>query len=621
MESYIGREKEKELIWKSYHEKIPVVITGPCGTGKTEFVKWFCEKAKAPVFRVDGHPDLDPVKLTGHFDPVIVMKQGFSAEAFVPGALTLAAEQGGIFFFNETNRAPASTVNSVLTAIEERVIHGQFGKIQGKEEFWAIFVCNGDIWQDVTLEPLPSAFYDRCCVIEFDHQDFETEILIVIQKTGCKDLKIVKNSVSIVRKTREHRLIDWGASVRGAIQLTILMTLEEDKNLFSWQKNGFRVLLGKVRLKPGIKLSKKAIIDDIVASVITGQEERTGLMSEREKQRVQLEDTESNDPIQIQLEAAMEIRAQQPDLHKLADYSKEAIDFGDISVMNIIAEQFPIVASNTLVRNAGGILFEKLDQDDLVELYFKVKKHLPENLKKKIISTIFPELLKKAQGMYFRSLKANETKFIPYSPGMDWSLYQTMEKMLSRAEKMPTYQSIVSIRREKKKVTLVLLIDKSHSVYRYMHLITYVSALLCYAVRYENLSILVFDSKTRFLKQFNRFESVENIIEAILSIDSGGRTDIATALIEAHRELERTPRTDSKKICCLISDLETTVGKNPFPHLTKFNDVRIVYVPPLNLINHYYPLRDQIKGLKTVRVFQINEIPDPIKIVEKILEC
>ncbi|MHA2297238.1 MAG: AAA family ATPase [Candidatus Hodarchaeales archaeon] len=617
METYIGREREKELVRKSYHEKIPVIITGPCGTGKTEFIKWFCRKTKLQVFRVDGTPDLDPVKLIGHFDPYLVINQGFIPESFLPGALMSAMKEGGVFFFNESNRAPASAINAVLSAIDEREIHTQLGTTKARDNFWAVFVCNGDIWLDTTLESLPAAFHDRCCTLEFDYQDFDTECQVVMSRTGIKYPDLVHNSVNIIRKTRGHPLIDWGISVRGAIQLTTLMNLEEVKNLQIWQNNGIRVLSGKIKLKPGVNRSKKAVIMEIVTAVVTGQK-KAETSSRREKSEQFLIDMETYDPIQTMSVTALEIKSQQPNLQKLADYSKKAIDFGNISVVNIIAEHFPMVASNTLVRNAGGILFEKFDCDDLVELFFKVKRYLPLDLRKKIFSVVFPKLLKRVRGMYFRSLKASETRYVPYSPGIEWDLYHTMEKMLSRAEKVPSYQSIVSITREKKKVTLVLLIDKSHSVYRYMHQISYVSALLCYAIRHENLNIIAFDNKPRFLKKFNGSESIETILEAILSIDSGGRTDIASALQKASQELENIPRAGNKKICCIISDLETTEGKDPYSHVTKFNDLRIVYVPPLNLINHYYPLRDKIKGLKNVKLFMINEM-DPVRLVDRVL--
>ncbi|MHA1169488.1 MAG: hypothetical protein ACTSRU_16805, partial [Candidatus Hodarchaeales archaeon] len=158
------------------------------------------------------------------------------------------------------------------------------------------------------------------------------------------------------------------------------------------------------------------------------------------------------------------------------------------------------------------------------------------------------------------------------------------------------------------------------SVGRYVHVISYVSVLRCYAIKAENMSVAAFDSIIGFIKHFNEIMPVESIIEAILELDSGGRTDISLALSKSLIELEKAPRSRGKKICCLISDLESTEGSDPLVHIEGFDDLRVIYVPPLNVLNHYYPLRDQIKRMKNVKIIRIDKINDPVKLVEMILE-
>ncbi|MCE7743228.1 MAG: MoxR family ATPase, partial [Candidatus Heimdallarchaeota archaeon] len=108
-ELIIGRREELKLMIKAIEKGLPIIIEGPVGTGKTEMAKALANSLDRLFVRVDGDDSLTSIKLKGWYDPPLVIEKGFSRDTFIPGPLTQAMEEGGIFFYNEVNRAPSET--------------------------------------------------------------------------------------------------------------------------------------------------------------------------------------------------------------------------------------------------------------------------------------------------------------------------------------------------------------------------------------------------------------------------------------------------------------------------------------------------------------------------------
>src|SRR4030042_6370945 len=119
----VGFAREMRMVLSALKACIPVMLEGDAGTGKTELAKVVARSLQQEVFRVDGDPELTALKLQGWFDPPLVLQKGYQWETFIPGPLTSAMLQGGIFFFNEVNRAPSESLNAVLSALDERILH------------------------------------------------------------------------------------------------------------------------------------------------------------------------------------------------------------------------------------------------------------------------------------------------------------------------------------------------------------------------------------------------------------------------------------------------------------------------------------------------------------------
>jgi MoxR-like ATPase len=268
----VGFEREIRMVLAALRARLPVMLEGDAGTGKTELAKVVGRTLHREVFRVDGDPELTALKLQGWFDPPLVLQKGYQWETFIPGPLTSAMLQGGIFFFNEVNRAPSESLNAVLSALDERILNiPRLAAIQAKESFVSIFTLNP--YDRIGTNPLPKAFYDRCVWIYLDHQPLEKAIEIVRRRTGEEDAELIRSICQIVETTRNHPLIERGASVRAAIHIIrMIQSLREGgKTLIPEEIEYLCVMALSKNIKPTYDTAKSSeeLVKEIVEEVMS----------------------------------------------------------------------------------------------------------------------------------------------------------------------------------------------------------------------------------------------------------------------------------------------------------------------------------------------------------------
>ena len=269
----VGRKKEIDLMIKAIEKSLPIIIEGPVGTGKTEMAKSLAKSLNRLFIRVDGDDSLTSIKLKGWYDPPLVLEKGFSRETFIPGPLTEAMEEGGIFFYNEVNRAPSETINAVLTALDENLITiPQLGEINAKEGFVAIFTYNPQ--DTVATNPLPKAFYDRCVWIKVSHQSLEEMMQIVKLRTKSADILLTKISCEIVQATLNHPELEHGSTVRGAIQLVNLLDNQEEIDEELLIANAIAVHSRKIRSKTISRKTEEEIIIEIISKILSNIDDK-----------------------------------------------------------------------------------------------------------------------------------------------------------------------------------------------------------------------------------------------------------------------------------------------------------------------------------------------------------
>ncbi|MFX0181562.1 MAG: AAA family ATPase [Candidatus Hodarchaeota archaeon] len=273
----VGLDVETRLILKAIVNQISVIIEGESGTGKTELAKTIANSLKRPFYRVDGDENLTITHLRGWFDPPLVIEMGFGEKSFVPGPLTRAMHDGGLFFFNEVNRAPSESINGVLSAMDERQIEvPQFKRIQAKKEFYSIFTLNPSEY--IGTNPLPEAFFDRCILIHLNHKTGEEAKQIIKLRTNCEDDELITKIVLFTEQTRSSPFFEKGASIRAAIQCTKLLNSQSLKPEYIIPTIN-AVYSAKVKLHPEVNRTVEECLVEIAEQIffsVTPKKSKSG---------------------------------------------------------------------------------------------------------------------------------------------------------------------------------------------------------------------------------------------------------------------------------------------------------------------------------------------------------
>src|SRR5512137_1216118 len=174
----VGREKELEKALAALSSGKNLMIEGPVGVGKTVLAVAVAKHLGRPVMRVDGDERYTEQKLSGWFDPPIVLEKGYVPEAFIPGPLTSAMREGGVLFMNEMNRMPEGVQNILLPAMDEGIIEiPKIGTVRAAPGFVVIGTQNPR--EFVATTALSEALSDRFELLLLDYQSETEEIEIV----------------------------------------------------------------------------------------------------------------------------------------------------------------------------------------------------------------------------------------------------------------------------------------------------------------------------------------------------------------------------------------------------------------------------------------------------------
>ncbi|QBI21832.1 MoxR family ATPase [Egibacter rhizosphaerae] len=210
-----------------------VLLEDVPGVGKTLLAKALGRSINCSVKRVQFTPDLLPSDITG----VTIYNQEQGVFEFKPGAVF-----ANIVLGDEINRAGPKTQSALLESMEERQVTTDGRTYELASPFMVIATQN-PIELDGTY-PLPEAQRDRFMTrlrIGYPSADAEVEVLrnhgagnpvdtlepvtttheVNALIDACKHVQVAESLeryvVDIVRATREHELIDLGASPRAGL--------------------------------------------------------------------------------------------------------------------------------------------------------------------------------------------------------------------------------------------------------------------------------------------------------------------------------------------------------------------------------------------------------------------
>jgi nitric oxide reductase NorQ protein len=196
---YLPIGQEVELFEAAYGAKLPAMLKGPTGCGKTRFVEYMAYKLNRPLITVACHEDLSATDLVGRF-----LLEG-EETVWHDGPLTTAVRSGAICYLDEVVEARKDTVVIIHPLTDDRrrlPIEKRGTVIEAPPEFMLVVSYNPG-YQSI-LKDLKQSTRQRFIGMEFDYPNAEAETEIVAKEGGI-DEQTAKDLVTIGQKIRNLR--------------------------------------------------------------------------------------------------------------------------------------------------------------------------------------------------------------------------------------------------------------------------------------------------------------------------------------------------------------------------------------------------------------------------------
>jgi nitric oxide reductase NorQ protein len=263
---YVPISDEVQLFEAAFAQKIPVLLKGPTGCGKTRFVEYMAWKlgrplsivkdvtgkqepsgddddSALPLVTVACHEDLTASDLVGRY-----LLEGESTR-WIDGPLTRAVKAGAICYLDEVVEARKDTTVLIhpltdhrrLLPIEKR------GQVLEAADNFLLVISYNPGYQSA-LKDLKHSTRQRFISIEFGHPPREVEARIIQHEAGV-DERVADDLAKLgekVRNLKEHglsegvstrlliyagRLVAQGIEPRRACQVAVVWALTDDADV------------------------------------------------------------------------------------------------------------------------------------------------------------------------------------------------------------------------------------------------------------------------------------------------------------------------------------------------------------------------------------------------------
>jgi len=241
--------KEVEVFEQSYKNRIPFLLKGPTGTGKSRFIEFMTHKLDKTLITVSCHEETSSTDLIGRF----IIKG--AETVWLDGPLTAAVKKGSILYLDEIAEARPDVIVAIhsLTDHRRELFIDKLGEtIKAHEDFMLVASFNPG-YQRGFKELKPST-RQRFVAISFNYPEPKYEAEILVNETKV-ELIIAKKLVNIATKIRNltelgltetvstrllvdaAKLIHSGLPKRLAVHVAIVEPLTDDLDTIEALKN------------------------------------------------------------------------------------------------------------------------------------------------------------------------------------------------------------------------------------------------------------------------------------------------------------------------------------------------------------------------------------------------
>ncbi|MBI5354891.1 MAG: CbbQ/NirQ/NorQ/GpvN family protein [Candidatus Aenigmarchaeota archaeon] len=251
---YLAQGNEVELFRECFENKLPFLLKGPTGSGKTRLVEYMAYKLDVPLYTVSCHEDLSANDLVGRH-----LIKG-DETVWIDGPLLEAVKNGGIVYLDEIveARKDATVVIHSLTDHRRYLPVEKLGETFDAPDNFMMVMSYNPNYQNVTKELKPST-RQRFVTMELGWPTPELETEIISHESGVSKEtaeKLVKAAGKIRNLTSQGleegvstrelvyagTLMSKGISEKDALETTIIEPLTHDADI----KKSIREILKNV---------------------------------------------------------------------------------------------------------------------------------------------------------------------------------------------------------------------------------------------------------------------------------------------------------------------------------------------------------------------------------------
>ncbi|MCK5801498.1 MAG: CbbQ/NirQ/NorQ/GpvN family protein [Lentisphaeria bacterium] len=241
--NYIHQGDEEALFRAAHGARIPLIVKGPTGCGKTRFIEHMAWELSLPLVTVSCHEDLTAADLVGRFL--------FHNDQTVwrDGPLTMAVRHGGICYLDEIVEARKDTTVIIHSLTDDRRILyiDKTGEVVRAHPDFMVVLSYNPGYQSI-VKDLKHSTKQRFASLNFDHprQDVEARIIETesgltpedstrLAEVGAKIRELrgfgLEEGVSTRLLVYVGRLVKAGLSPRQACEAAVSHTLTEEPDL------------------------------------------------------------------------------------------------------------------------------------------------------------------------------------------------------------------------------------------------------------------------------------------------------------------------------------------------------------------------------------------------------
>jgi len=207
---YQPQSDEVDLYAAAYAARLPVMVKGPTGCGKSRFIEYMAWKLDKPLISVACNEDMTASDLVGRF------LLDATGTRWQDGPLTLAARIGAICYLDEIVEARQDTTVVIhpLTDHRRNLPLEKRGEVVEAHPDFQMVISYNPGYQSL-MKDLKQSTKQRFTALEFDYANPDVEAGIIARETGI-DAVVAAKLVKIGqtgRNLKGHGL-DEGISTR-----------------------------------------------------------------------------------------------------------------------------------------------------------------------------------------------------------------------------------------------------------------------------------------------------------------------------------------------------------------------------------------------------------------------